>query len=136
MPDMETAAVAAAESGNVLAKQNNKPESKPRTAVWQRDGDAWVLTAGRRRMGRVVPDSKHPGMFRSVMSGGWLSGMANLLWAKDAVLAAAERELEWEARRQAATAPLKRPVNEGVFSATASPVRSNDAPGTRPLNTL
>jgi hypothetical protein len=56
-------------------------------------------------MGCVVPDAKYPGMYRSLLSGGRLSDMANLSWAKDPVLAAAERELEWEARQQPAIDP-------------------------------
>ena len=63
---------------------------------WQRDGDAWVLLYSRRRMGRVVPDKDHPGMWRSVKSNG-RSDLANLSWAKDAVLAQAVRELAYEA---------------------------------------
>jgi hypothetical protein len=43
--------------------------------------------------------------------------MANLSWARNAVLEAATRELVFEAR---ATDPLKCPVNGGVFEATAS----------------
>jgi hypothetical protein len=46
--------------------------------------------------------------------------MANLAWAKNAVLVAAERELEWEAR--VATAPSKCPEKRGVFGTAASPV--------------
>ena len=69
---------------------------------WKRDGADWVLFCNRRRMGRVVPDSKYPGMWRSVKSNRQLSDMANLSWAKNAVLVAAERELEWEARDIAA----------------------------------
>jgi hypothetical protein len=50
----------------------------------------------RKRMGRVVPDKDHPGMRRSVKSNG-RSDLANLSWAKDAVLAQAVRELGYEA---------------------------------------
>jgi hypothetical protein len=53
-------------------------------------------------MGRVIPDSKYPGMWRSTLSGGRLSDMANISWAKNAVLVAAERELEWEGKKKAA----------------------------------
>ena len=31
-----------------------------------REGDAWILLYRRRRMGRVVPDKDHAGMWRSV----------------------------------------------------------------------
>jgi hypothetical protein len=51
---------------------------------------------GRRGFGRVVPDSKYPGMWRSTLSGGRLSDMANL------GLGSCGRELEWEARNKAA----------------------------------
>ena len=37
---------------------------------WARDGDAWILLYRRRRMGRVVPDKDHQGMWRSVISRG------------------------------------------------------------------
>ena len=50
---------------------------------WQRDGDVWILLYRRKRMGRVVPDKDHPGMWRSVKSNG-RSDLANLSWAKDA----------------------------------------------------
>ena len=33
---------------------------------WTREGDAWILLYRRRRMGRVVPDKDHAGMWRSV----------------------------------------------------------------------
>ena len=74
--------------------------SKPLT--WKRDGTDWILLAEKRRFGRVVPDAKHPSMWHSVLSGGRLSDMANLAWAKNAVLVAAEIELEYEERSRAA----------------------------------
>ena len=89
--------------------------------TWRRDGADWILLSGRRRFGRVVPDSKYPGMWRSTLSGGRLSDMANLAWAKNAVLVAAEREMEYEAR--VAIAPPKCPEKRGVFGTTASPMR-------------
>jgi hypothetical protein len=90
---------------------------------WKRSGNGWLLYLGRRRFGRVVPDAKWPGMFRSVLSSGGLSDMANLAWAKNAVLDAAMRELEWEARNEAATDHQKTQQNGGVFRDAASPVR-------------
>jgi hypothetical protein len=33
---------------------------------WQRDGRDWILLYRRRRMGRVAPDDKHSGMYRSI----------------------------------------------------------------------
>ena len=73
-----------------------------RQLVWRRDGNDWVLYAGRRRFGRVYPDSKYAGMWRSTLPSGQPSDMANISWAKNAVLVAAERELEWSARNDAA----------------------------------
>jgi hypothetical protein len=90
---------------------------------WRRDGDDWILLAGRRRFGRVIPDRQYPGMWRSKV-GGQLSDMANLSWAKNAVLAAAERELEWERHQRRATDPSKCPERGPVFSETAPPMRS------------
>jgi hypothetical protein len=52
------------------------------------------------------------GLYRVVLSRGRLSDMANLSWAKDAALAAAIRELEYEARDNQchrATDPAKCP---------------------------
>jgi hypothetical protein len=69
---------------------------------WKRDGSDWVLLRGRRRMGRVTPDVQYAGMWRSPKSGGRVSDMANLSWAKDAVMAEGIRELAWKTRQQAA----------------------------------
>jgi hypothetical protein len=69
---------------------------------WRRDGDDWVLMYGRRCFGRVYPDGKWPGMWRSTLPDGRPSDMANLSWAKNAVLIMAEREMEWEGRPKAA----------------------------------
>ena len=96
------------------------------TLTWRRDGTDWVLLAGRRCFGRVVADSKYPGMWRPTLSGGRLGDMANLAWAKNAVLAAAERELEWEARQRAAITPPKCPERGGVFEGSAPPIAQNE----------
>jgi hypothetical protein len=95
--------------------------------IWRRDGADWVLFSGRRRFGRVVPDSKYPGMWRSALSGDRLSDRANLAWAKNAVLVAANRELEFEARLRTAIAPPNCPENEGVFEDASPPVAQTDA---------
>jgi hypothetical protein len=92
---------------------------------WQRDGTDWVLFYNRRRMGRVVPDSKWPGMFRSLKSAGRLSDMANLSWAKDAVLGDAIREIEWSVRHDGARDPPKSPAKRG--QKPAQPVRHSFA---------
>jgi len=83
------------------------------------------LLAGRRRFGRVVADTCYPGMWRSMLSDRRLSDIANLAWAKNAVLAAAERELEWEARQRAAITPPKCPEKGGVFEGSAPPIAQN-----------
>ena len=75
---------------------------------WQWDGDAWILFYRRRRMGRVVPDKDHPGMWRSVKSNG-LSDMAKLSWAKDAVIAQAVREVAYDAADDPSKCPTLRP---------------------------
>jgi hypothetical protein len=107
---------------------DNDRVARDASLTWQRDGADWVLFSGRRRFGRVVPDSKYAGVWRSVLSGGRLSDRANLAWAKNAVLMAAERELEWEDRQRAAIAPPKCPEKRGVFESAASPVASPARP--------
>jgi hypothetical protein len=84
--------------------------------------------ARRRRFGRVWPDPKHPGMWRSSKASGEPSDMANLSWAKNAVLLAAEREFEDRQRR--AIDPPKCPEKRGVFSGPRSPIRANAPTGT------
>lgn len=106
---------------------------RPRlTWKWKRDGADWVLWCGRRRMGRVVPDSQHPGMYRSVKSGGRRSDMANVAWTKDSVLAAAIRDLEWEASHKAARDASKAQENVGSKSTICPSIRGNDLPATTP----
>jgi hypothetical protein len=87
---------------------------------WQRDGDVWILLYRRKRMGRVVPDKDHPGMWRSVKSNG-RSDLANLSWAKDAVLAQAVRELTYEA----ANTTSKSQQNRGCREQKSTPIRLN-----------
>jgi hypothetical protein len=88
----------------------------------RRDGGDWQLLANRRRMGRVVPDTRHPGMWRSLKSRGRLSDMANLSHAKNAVLVAAGRELDFEDRQHRANDLQKSQQNRGVFADLSSPV--------------
>jgi hypothetical protein len=66
-------------------------------------------------------------MFRSVLSGGRLSDMANLTWAKNAAMEAAARELDWQARCRPATDPSKPQQKGGVFEGAASPTRQKGA---------
>jgi hypothetical protein len=91
-----------------------------RQLTWSRRGATWRLTIGRRCFGTVVSDAKHPGMWRSAKSGGRLSDMANLSWSKNAVLVAAERELDYEARHEPAITPSFAGLSEGVFPSSAS----------------
>jgi hypothetical protein len=102
-------------------------KARERHFEWKADGDGWRLFVERRRFGRVVPDSKYAGMWRSVMSGGRLSDMANLSWARHAVMEAACRELAYEARHSAATDPRKSQQCGGVFESTSPPMRSKEA---------
>lgn len=67
----------------------------PADLYWTRDGDDWVLKLGKRKLGRVFRDSKYPNMWRSQRADGRLSDMANLSWAKNAVLACAERDISY-----------------------------------------
>lgn len=90
---------------------------------WQRDGENWILVLRRRRFGRVVPDQKYPGMWRPLRLDGQLGDMANLSWAKNSVLVAAERELEWEGRQRSAIDPSKCSEKSGVFEGPSSLVR-------------
>jgi len=54
------------------------PETAIRSQLkWQGDGVNWILLRKRRRVGRVVPDSRHPKMY-SVRADRKLSDMANL----------------------------------------------------------
>jgi hypothetical protein len=87
--------------------------------AWHRDGAAWVLRHNKRRMGRVVADHQHTGMWRSAKSGGRLSDMANLSWAKNAVLETATRELEYEARHRPVITPPKVQQIGTVLESTA-----------------
>ena len=74
---------------------------------WTREGDGWILLYRRRRMGRVVPDKDHQGMWRSVKSSG-LGDMTNLCWSKDNVMAQAIREVAWNAANDLRKCPVKR----------------------------
>jgi hypothetical protein len=95
--------------------------------AWHRDGAGWVLQLKRRRMGRVIPDSEYPGMWRSVKSRGQLSDMANLSWAKNAVLLSADRELAWEGRKRRAITPPKVQQIEPVFDSGTPLVRYSES---------
>jgi hypothetical protein len=64
-------------------------------------------------------------MWRSLKTRGQLSDMCNLSHAKNAVLVAAEREIEFEDRQRRATDPPNCSENEGVFSGSSPLVRKN-----------
>jgi hypothetical protein len=102
------------------------PQIRKPSLAWRRDGTGWLLLANRRRFGRVVPDVTHPTMWRSIKSDGQLSESANLSWAKNAVLLAAERELEFEHRSRPANDPSKCSEAGGDFSVAATPMRFSD----------
>jgi hypothetical protein len=51
---------------------------------WVRDHAAWVVRHGGTELARVVPDERHPGMWRVRSPDGRLSDMVNLTRAKDA----------------------------------------------------
>lgn len=87
--------------------------------TWKRAGKGWRLFGGKRRFGDVVPDEKYPGMWRVKLSGGRLSDMANLSWARSAVWEAAVREIEWEAKQASRTPSFTRDLR-GVFQPTSS----------------
>jgi hypothetical protein len=99
---------------------------------WRRERNGWLLVAGRRRFGRVVP-AKHSGMWQSTRIDGQSSDIANLSWAKNAVLAAAELELEFEDRQRRASDPPKCPERGGCFTASAPPVAPT-APDGHPVH--
>jgi hypothetical protein len=99
-----------------------------RNLVWRKAEPGWRLYAKGRRFGDVVPDTKYPGMWRVKLSGGRLSDMANLSWARNAVLEAAVREIEYEAR--AATTPPKPQQIAPVFQPTSPPMSQTDVTAT------
>jgi hypothetical protein len=99
---------------------------------WRRIGSGWRLFDGRRRFGEIVPDSTYPNMWRPVLTGGRLGEMANIIWAKHAVLEAAVRELEWEGRRNHATDRSKCPEKRGVSEGARPPSRSDVREATYP----
>jgi hypothetical protein len=94
---------------------------------WRCVGTGWHLFLGRRFFGAVIPDSKHPGMWRSPLASGCRSDMANMSWTRHAVFEGEIRELQWEAQHDHAITPPKCPENEGVFGTTSPPVRQNGA---------
>jgi hypothetical protein len=91
--------------------------------IWRRNGAEWVLLRGRRRMGRVVPDSEHPGMYRVALSRGRLSGMAPCPGPRAPCFEAATRELEWEVHH--------RPVIDPPKPQQIAPVFDSGPPGIR-----
>jgi hypothetical protein len=117
--------------GKNVVQLNHPPKFRKPSVAWRRVGADWVLLADRRRFGRVVPDPDYADMWRSLKTRGQLSDMCNLSHAKNAVLVAAEREIEFENRRRCATDPPNCPENEGVFPGSSSLVRQNGRGGHR-----
>jgi hypothetical protein len=101
--------------------RNDSESRLAQSLVWRKAGNCWRLFgAGKRRFGDVVPDDKYRGMWRCVLSGGRLSDMANLSWARNAVLEAAVREIEWgSANKRQLTPPFIRDSG-AVFQRTSS----------------
>jgi hypothetical protein len=88
-----------------------------------RDGGDWLLLCNRRRVGRVVPDSRYPKMYRSGRADGRLSDKANLSRVKDAALGAVIRDLAWDTT----DSPRKAQQIGDVFSAPLPPMRQSDS---------
>jgi hypothetical protein len=82
-------------------------------------GGDWRL---RRLVGRVVPDTTHPGVWRVKLPGG-VSDMVNFSRAKDAARLWAIRQME--RNRNAAEIEKKVVRNQGAFSRPSSPMRLN-----------
>jgi hypothetical protein len=99
--------------------------------VWRRAGKGWQLFAGKRRFGKVIPDSKHPGMWRTPLLNGRVSDMANLSWARNAVMEAAVREIEFEAKQEANTPSNSQQIG-AVFQAPAAHSDLTAPDGPRP----
>src|SRR6266581_7966123 len=85
---------------------------------WKRVGAEWRLSHDRRQVGRVVPDSKYPDMWRVKLPGG-LSDMVNLSRARDAA-----RERAGPAGRATAECCRKREKyrekSRGIFGPVAT----------------
>src|SRR5262245_3174350 len=96
---------------------------------WRKAGRGWRLYGEHgRRFGKVVPDANIRGMWRTPLSGGRMSDMAKLSWTRAAVLEAAVRELEWEARHPSTvTTPSISQGIGAVFSGGSPPVRFGDS---------
>jgi hypothetical protein len=97
---------------------------------WRKAGRGWQLYGEHgRKFGKVIPDANIRHMWRTPLSGGRISDMASLSWARNAVLDAAVRELEWEARQSAAMTPSIPEEIGAVFGDGSPPVRfSVDSP--------
>src|SRR5262249_32918324 len=91
------------QGGNMSDRQLSE-SALVRSLTWRRSTKGWRLYASDKRCyGEVVEDAKYPGMWRIPLAGG-LSDMANLSWARNSVMEAAVREIEYE-ERQAAKDP-------------------------------
>jgi hypothetical protein len=97
------------------------PESN-NVMIWKRAGSGWQLFHDRHLVGRVVPDTVHPGMWRVKLPGG-LSDLVNLTRAKEAAVLHAFRQIE--RCRNRAEIEKKTQQNQGPFLRPSSPMRSN-----------
>jgi len=82
---------------------------------WIREGADWVLKFNRRELGRVFPDDRYPNMWRSRRADGRLSDIANLSWAKNAVLIEVESD-QAHTRAKLKKSPLKAGQYQGVMT--------------------
>jgi hypothetical protein len=96
--------------------------------TWRRDGVNWLLLSGKRRMGRVVPDLKWPGMWRSTLSGGRLSDMANLSLGQERRPCGRRARAGMGGSHADGKTPLKMRGKQGCFGAS-SPVRCANGRG-------
>jgi hypothetical protein len=107
----------------------------PSTALqWRRRGAGWRLFSGRRSFGDVVPDGRCPGMWRSILTTGRLSDLANLSRARSAVLESARRELAWKIRQTGATAPSICPENRGGLEGASAQAAISASAGPLPAS--
>jgi hypothetical protein len=99
-----------------------------RSLAWRKVGKGWQLFARGRRFGKVIPDSNYPGMWRIPLSGGRVSDMANLSWARNAVLDAAIREIQWEERSSRPPSFIRDSGGDFPPTSPHSDLRSEGAP--------
>ena len=96
----------------------------PNDLAWKREGTDWVLKAGKRRFGRVVPDATYPGMWRPVLLNRPLGSTASASGCESIILDAAVRELEWEIAQRSVRHPhFPAKSEDGFFCRHRRPLR-------------